>query len=95
MKYTYTKAYSQYGASMGRRDNITESACTIKFHLQRVPLDSGGYDPGGAYWGLGDPLYVAFGEGELEVQEMFFRAKSRDDAKAQVRGAFPAATFYR
>ena len=95
MKYTYTKAYSQYGASMGRRDNITESACTIKFHLQRVPLDSGGYDPGGAYWGLGDPLYVAFGEGELEVQEMFFRAKSRDDAKTQVRGAFPAATFYR
>lgn len=95
MKYTYTKACSQYGASMGRRDNITESACTIKFHLQRVPLDSGGYDPGGAYWGLGDPLYVAFGEGELEVQEMFFRAKSRDDAKTQVRGAFPAATFYR
>ena len=95
MKYAYTKAYSQYGASMGRRDNITESACTIKFHLQRVPLDSGGYDPGGAYWGLGDPLYVAFGEGELEVQEMFFRAKSRDDAKTQVRGAFPAATFYR
>lgn len=95
MKYTYTKACSQYGASMGRRDNITESACAIKFHLQRVPLDSGGYDPGGAYWGLGDPLYVAFGEGELEVQEMFFRAKSRDDAKTQVRGAFPAATFYR
>ena len=95
MKYTYTKAYSQYGSSMGRRDNITESACTIKFHLQRVPLDSGGYDPGGAYWGLGDPLYVAFGEGELEVQEMFFRAKSRDGAKTQVRGAFPAATFYR
>ena len=95
MKFAYTKAYSQYGASMGRRDNITESTCTIKFHLQRVTLDSGGYDPGGAYWGLGDPLYVAFGEGELEVQEMFFRAKSRDDAKTQVRGAFPAATFYR
>ena len=23
MSYIYTKAYSQYGASMGRRDNVT------------------------------------------------------------------------
>jgi hypothetical protein len=96
MKYTYTKAYSQYGASMGRRDNITESACTIKFHLQRVPLDSGGYDPGGAYWGLGCGwLYYAHGDGAEEVQEMFFRAHNRDDAKTQVRAAFPNCTFYR
>ncbi len=28
-----------------------------RFHLQHVPLDTGGYDRGGAYWGLGDPLY--------------------------------------
>lgn len=95
MATKFPKAYSQYGSSMGRRDNIIEVTFPVKFHLERVLLDSGGYDNGGAYWGLGDPLYVAFGEGELEVQEMFFRAKSRDDAKTQVRGAFPAATFYR
>jgi hypothetical protein len=25
--------------------------------LRRVTLDSGGYDQGGAYWGIGKPLY--------------------------------------
>lgn len=28
-----------------------------RFHLQRVRLDSGGYDEGGAYWGHGAPLF--------------------------------------
>lgn len=89
------KAHSQYGASMGRRDNITETAFPVKFHLRRVRLDSGGYDNGGAYWGHGAPLYYAWGDGEEERQEMFFRAHSREDAKQQLRGAFPNCTFYR
>ena len=68
MRYIYTKACSQYGASMGRRDNITEALAVEKLHLQRVRLDSGGYDPGGAYWGHGAPLFVAWGDGTEEVQ---------------------------
>lgn len=48
------------------------SILTAKAHIRRhgdgilnvydriVPLDSGGYDKGGAYWGLGSRLRVAF-----------------------------------
>ena len=91
MKYVYTKACSQYGASMGRRDTITEPLTVEKIHLERVRLDSGGYDPGGAYWGHGAPLFVAWGGG----QEMFFRAGDRDEAKEIVKGIFKNVKFYR
>ena len=95
MRYIYTKAYSQYGASMGRRDIITEPLTVKKLHLQRVRLDSDGYDPGGAYWGHGAPLYVAWRDGDEEVQEMFFRAGDRDEAKEIVKAVFKNAKFYR
>ena len=95
MNYIYTKAYSQYGASMGRRDNVAEALDVKKLHLERVRLNSGGYDPGGAYWGLGAPLYVAWGDGAEEVQEMFLRASDREEAKEIVRGVFKNAKFYR
>ena len=91
MSYIYTNAYSQYGASMGRRDNVAEALDVKKFHLERVRLNSGGYDPGGAYWGLGAPLYVAWGDGK----EMFFRARDRREAKEIARGVFKNAKFYR
>lgn len=51
-----------------------------KLHLRRVPLDSGGYDPGGAYWGKGTPLYCAYGETETEQLQVFIRAASRKEA---------------
>ena len=95
MSYNYTKAYSQYGASMGRRDNVAEAETVMKPHLERVRLDSGGYDLGGAYWGHGAPLYVAWGDGADEAQEMFFRAKDRREAKEIARGVFKHAEFYR
>ena len=95
MSYNYTKAYSQYGASMGRRDNVAEALDVKKLHLERVRLNSGGYDPGGAYWGHGAPLYVAWGDGADEVQEMFLRASDREEAKEIVRGVFKNAKFYR
>ena len=91
MRYTYTKAYSQYGASMGRPDCIDEALDVKKLHLERVRLNSGGYDPGGAYWGHGAPLYVAWGDG----QEMFFRARDRREAKEIAGGVFKNAKFYR
>lgn len=57
---------------MGRPDRIPEGE-TIeingeinttfhpgKIYRKRVRLDSGGYDMGGVYWGIGAPLYVEF-----------------------------------
>lgn len=42
-----SKAYSRYGADMGRR-----SATLLgKLKLQKIAINSQGYDQGGAYWG--------------------------------------------
>ena len=86
------KGYSQYGAQMGRNatdpDGRLKFDTTAKLSLRKVPLNSGGYDPGGAYWGAGEPLwYAADGEGRF----MYLRAPDRAKAKAQ----FPNAKFYR
>lgn len=82
---------SQYGAPMGRRSYPL--GLPNKLRLERVRLDSGGYDNGGAYWGHGDPLYMASGA-DGEGPE-YFRAKSRDDAKAILRNDHPDVKFYR
>ncbi len=90
MQFHYTNASSKYGASMGRRSDLPNET-TDKLSLQRVRLDSGGYDPGGAYWGGGYgtlPLYRAENE---EGDVRYFRAANRDAAKA----FFPKARFYR
>jgi len=90
-----TPGFNQYGAFMGRPVNMTEKSFPVKFHLVRLRLDAGGYDSGGAYWGNSDPLFWAYGDGAEEVQEMFFRAIDREDAKKHIRTYFPAARFYR
>ena len=47
-------------------------------YLTRVQLDSGGYDNGGAYWGLGLPVWWAVSRsGDLQG---FTRAATRFDA---------------
>lgn len=83
---------SRYGAPMGRRSSGNLAPEAGPLYLRHVRLDRGGYDPGGAYWGLGGPLYcVADQDGAL----VFFRARSRDAAKAHVRADYPDARFYR
>jgi len=68
-------------------------AAPLKITLRRLRLDSGGYDPEGAYFGHGAPLYRAADEsGEYDST---FRAWSRDDAKVIVRQTLPLARFYR
>ena len=90
---------SPRGAPMGRMGHIDpqDSDFLIKFNLVKVRLDSGGYDSGGAYWGLGLPLYRAHGFGPRfkQAQEMFFRAADREAAKAIVKATFYNAIFYR
>lgn len=82
------------GASMGRYGvSHPGDEPTSKFTLQRVYLDNGGYDQGGAYWGGGTPLYwFATDDGEISD---YLRAGSRESAKAQIREKYPDARFYR
>jgi hypothetical protein len=92
------KVSCKFGAPMGR-DGLSldkflaEYAGNGKVKLGRVELNSGGYDSGGAYWGCGVPLWrAAFTTSDgCEEVETFFRAYSREAAKAKL----PGAKFYR
>lgn len=101
MKYPkLTKASSIYGSAMGRSNSVMEPAEPIKFHLYRMPMSACGcYDNGGAYWGAGSAktgwMYHARGEGPLWWNEVFVRAKTREEAKEMVRCFFKNAKFYR
>lgn len=72
---------SRYGAPMGRRDSPSLETCVPRFvRLQRVRLDAGGYDSGGAYWGLrrpGKSLFVAEdGDGNRKFVDAWSRAQA-------------------
>lgn len=83
-----------YGAPMGRHGRTAPNNDEPRrFYLQRLPLDAGGYDPGGAYWGFGDPLY-RYSDTSGEV-EGYLRARTREAAKAQIREAYYTATFFK
>jgi hypothetical protein len=72
---------------MGRTSDPAKDT-TEKLVVRRVPLDSGGYDPGGAYWGIPNNLFCVIGpEGET------FYTRARD--KAAVKAMFPKATWGR
>lgn len=82
---------------MGRADRIPLQAARTRWHLEKVRIDSGGYDPGGAYWGVASPsdwatIYVAHAAPDYQI---FVRAVSREAAKQLVRRAHPSAEFYR
>lgn len=51
------KAFSSRGADMGRAAKPGPADLAYKFRLVRLAIDAGGYDQGGAYWGLGAPLF--------------------------------------
>lgn len=65
----------------------------FKTSLRKIRIDNGGYDSGGAYWGIGQPLYWA--GSDCGTIDLWFRAPTRDDAKDHVRSKFPNARFYR
>lgn len=90
-------AGSRYGAPMGRPSRLGGEGPwrerPILLHLNRVRLNAGGYDPGGAYWGLGKPIYEAWDDGGKAF--ITTRASRRDEAKADIRESLPLAKFYR
>lgn len=76
----------------------TKVVAATATHVERVPINSQGYDPGGAYWGTGQPLYVAWEHDDTKEEyqrEIFVRAADREEARAAVTATFPNATFYR
>lgn len=82
---------SRFGAPMGRAER--HGGGTHKVSLRRVRVNRGGYDAGGAYWGIGQPLY--WYANEDDTVSAFLRAADREEAKASIRAKYPAATFYR
>lgn len=84
---------SRYGAPMGRHTGPNYLATEAgRIHLMRVRLNSGGYDAGGAYWGIGAPLwYVEDQDGNSQ----YLRARDRAAAKAAILANWPDARFYR
>lgn len=74
-----TRSGSRFGASMGRVTNWTGDPGAGAVRLERVKISSGGYDPGGAYWGVGLPIYCAWAPGTEFVA--FVRSPTRTQAK--------------
>ena len=81
------------GAPMGRYtgpDFLDVDAGPL--YLRWVRLDSGGYDAGGAYWGIGPALWECL---DQDGNGRIFRAATREKAKALIRADFESARFYR
>lgn len=86
------------GASLGRASR-TGGTPRARFHLRQVRLDSGGYDPGGAYWGHGGTLFEAFTADGAEFMTLrvwpddrraAFERRGGLEALEQCRAARPA-----
>ncbi len=89
---------AKYGAPMGRAGRgegeyeLTANAKPV--YLVRCKLDRGGYDSGGAYWGLGEPLYYYSAQPEGLI-DGYVRGRTREKAKEAVQRILPGARFYR
>lgn len=82
MSKQFASVSSRYGAPMGRRaDSYLETDLPRFVRLFRVRLDSGGYDDGGAYWGIGAPLWCAEDD---DGNRQFLRAGSRERAALEL-----------
>ena len=94
MRHTFIRPVScKYGAPMGRHTGPEFLDCDAgRIYLRSVPLDSGGYDQGGAYWGIGDTLWETL---DQDGNGFIFRAPCRDAAKRHILETYPEARFYR
>lgn len=77
----FSKVSGAYGAPMGRRSSPLALA-PRSIRLFKVRINSGGYDDGGAYWGIGKPLWCAR---DVEGDCQFTRAATRKEA-AEILG---------
>lgn len=91
-----TELSSKYGAPMGRSAIHATGLTDPLFELERVPYVDDCYDVGGAYWGGGEPLWVADFTTPLTsttIVHYYLRAKDREAAMAEVRETYPSAKF--
>lgn len=94
---------AKYGAPMGRASDHLEGLIILetdpRFTLRRIRLNNGGYDSGGAYWGLGEPLFwwaIELREdGSRDECSGFLRAQSREGAKQLITSIHRHARFFR
>ncbi|WP_142994556.1 hypothetical protein [Thalassospira xiamenensis] len=86
---------SEFGAPMGRPDNICNTDYPVQFELERLKWVDGDYDVGGAYWGRPDNDYIYRAEGESPdaLECVFVRGRSLDEVKAEIIKIYPQATF--
>lgn len=67
-KLVIYKVNTKYGAPMGRNNQEPDKLQNLPLFTPQknfdrtVPLDGGGYDAGGAYWGTGAELRVTYNE---------------------------------
>lgn len=73
------KVDCKYGAPMGRAAYGTPEHATEKIRVFHVAINGGGYDNGGAYWGLGKSLFCAT---DCDNFTHYTRAHSRLEAIA-------------
>lgn len=87
-----TRGCDRYGASMGRRSDLDRDAPGL-LTIRKVPLDQDGYDPGGAYWGTPDNLYMVEGlDGISYLRAANFEAAKREFPNARwARGGISEA----
>ncbi len=102
------KADCRYGAPMGRPFLVPEDPGErLRIFVAEAPLDEGGYDAGGAYWGLrrnGANLYWFESQrDDVELAVRFFpgdrygrvsgmlEAGSREEAERQLKVKIPGA----
>lgn len=82
------------GAALGRptvHDAPKDQVVIVT--IRRVPLNQGGYDRNGTYFGVGAPLFwCADDNGEIDA---VVRANDLDEAKSKVLSVYPNATFKR
>lgn len=72
------------GAPFGRREWSADGIISDRsVSVFRVRIDSGGYDDGGAYWGIGRPIYCA--RDDSGSFRRFIRASSRAEAIQAMR----------
>lgn len=87
------------GSKMGRPSHTGARSVMCKLRLQRLPMNTGGYDKWGAYWGLPCNLWIATNRMEIsdpgDLVEVFVRRESREAAKKIISLILPNARFYR
>lgn len=85
------------GAKLGHANQLPDdTTAPVRLHLEKLRIDSGGYDQSGCYWGLpgNEYVYCAWGAEDKPIF-VFNWARNRKTAKALVRGKIRNAKFFR